>query len=103
MKPEEMLSEAMIDVVLERARQVSGEGFSLAKDDAYRDDELVRAGVSYAMQAMAPLMHGSVPPEPLWPWNRGWWKPKGRRRDLVRAAALLIAEIERIDRQVVKQ
>jgi hypothetical protein len=27
-----------------------------------------------------------------------WWKPKDRRRDLVRAAALIIAEIERLDR-----
>lgn len=34
----------------------------------------------------------------LWPWDREWWKPKDRRRNLVRAAALLIAEIERLDR-----
>lgn len=36
-----------------------------------------------------------------WPrsWSRAWWKPKNPRRDLVRAAALLIAEIERLDRR----
>ena len=36
-----------------------------------------------------------------WPasWSTDWWKPKTPRRDLVRAAALLIAEIERIDRK----
>lgn len=33
-----------------------------------------------------------------WPWDAAWWKPTDRRRDLVKAAALLIAEIERIDR-----
>ena len=35
-----------------------------------------------------------------WPhtWDASWWKPKDRRRDLVRAGALIIAEIERLDR-----
>jgi len=35
-----------------------------------------------------------------WPWDPKWWKPKDRRRDLVRAAALIIAEIDRHDREV---
>jgi hypothetical protein len=34
----------------------------------------------------------------LWPWSVQWWKPKDRRRDLVRAGALIVAEIERLDR-----
>lgn len=39
-----------------------------------------------------------------WPttWAEDWWKPKNPRRDLVRAAALLIAEIERLDRAALK-
>jgi hypothetical protein len=36
--------------------------------------------------------------EDLWPWHDDWWKPKDRRRDLIRAAALIVAEIERLDR-----
>lgn len=40
-------------------------------------------------------------PDPFWPWQRKWWKPKDPRRDLVRAGALIIAEIERIDRAAV--
>ncbi|SUU02078.1 Uncharacterised protein [Acinetobacter baumannii] len=35
-----------------------------------------------------------------WPWDDCYWKPKSPRQDLVRAAALLIAEIERLDREV---
>ena len=36
----------------------------------------------------------------MWPgWAWSWWKPKNRRHDLIRAAALIVAEIERIDRQ----
>lgn len=34
-----------------------------------------------------------------WPWPSKWWKPKSQRRDLVRAGALILAEIERLDRQ----
>ncbi len=37
-------------------------------------------------------------PPRSWPWDASWWKPKDRRSDLVRAAALLVAEIERLDR-----
>ncbi|TIM14496.1 MAG: hypothetical protein E5Y67_12520 [Mesorhizobium sp.] len=33
-----------------------------------------------------------------WPWDASWWKPTARRRDLVKAGALIAAEIERIDR-----
>jgi hypothetical protein len=38
----------------------------------------------------------------IWPWDRKWWKPKDRRRDLVRAGALILAEIERLDRAAAK-
>lgn len=30
--------------------------------------------------------------------SRDWWKPKDRRRNLVKAGALIVAEIERLDR-----
>lgn len=34
-----------------------------------------------------------------WPWGAGTFKPsEDRRRDMVKAAALLLAEIERLDR-----
>lgn len=34
----------------------------------------------------------------LWPWPSEWWKPTDVRRDLVKAGALILAEIERLDR-----
>ena len=33
-------------------------------------------------------------------WSKDWWKPKDKRRDLIRAAALIVAEIERLDRKI---
>lgn len=36
-----------------------------------------------------------------WPftWWLDWWKPTTYRRDLVKAGALILAEIERLDRR----
>ena len=36
--------------------------------------------------------------QPAVTWDSEWWKPKDRRRDLIRAGALIVAEIERLDR-----
>ncbi|HHG5326055.1 TPA: hypothetical protein ACPWPG_001447 [Pseudomonas aeruginosa] len=33
-----------------------------------------------------------------WPWDEQWWKPSTARRDMVKACALALAEIERLDR-----
>lgn len=83
------------DIQIERSRQVSSEGFSTKRDDSYVAGELALAGALYA--APAPELDGEA--KPLnWPFPQRWWKPTDRRRDLVKAAALLIAEIERLDR-----
>ena len=39
--------------------------------------------------------------EILWPWDEKWFKrsPDNRRLELIKAAALIIAEIERLDRK----
>ena len=37
-------------------------------------------------------------PGPDWPWAPEWWKPSSYRRNLIKAGALIIAEIERLDR-----
>lgn len=83
------------DVLAERQRQVSVEGWTPEHDDQHADGELARAGASYAAHAGANL-NGQ---EPLfWPWERDWWKPGPARRMLVKAGALILAEIDRIDR-----
>jgi hypothetical protein len=83
---------AALAVLGERQRQQQEEGWTAAHDDAYRGEELRWAAVCYAL-----YMKQQNPPA-FWPWPPEWWKPRDRRANLVRAAALLIAEIERIDR-----
>ncbi|MBP1873508.1 hypothetical protein J2Z19_003223 [Ensifer adhaerens] len=87
LQPDSALGEAARDVLAERDRQKAVEGWSTAHDDQHVDHELSRAAASYAIGNVA-----------YWPWSLAWWKPCDRRRNLVKAGALIIAEIERIDR-----
>lgn len=87
----------MIDVFTERERQIVLERHLPEGDDLYQQGELAAAAGSYALFTDAYPIVGQPPAH--WPWADEWWKPKDYRRDLVRAAALLLAEIERIDRE----
>ena len=95
------LSRGMLDVVRERHRQINQEGFDDAWDNGYTQRELTQAAVSFAVSARAALLSNeeipSIPPQSF-PWSVEWWKPKSPRRALVKAAALLMAEIDCIDR-----
>lgn len=93
------LSDAAVDVLSERWRQISGEGWTPEHDDEHDQGEMALAAASYIQSAFyLPPDYTAQPSPDNWPWSRSWWKPKSRRRDLVRAAALIIAEIERLDR-----
>ena len=92
-------SGAVADIVAERRRQREVEGWTPEHDDEHTAGDLAMAGAAYAYHAAQcdrASHHHCIPVE--WPWEDSWWKPKDRKRDLVRAAALLVAEIERTDR-----
>lgn len=92
-------SRGTVDVAAERVRQILDEGFTSGMDDDYCDRSLGRAGACYAIFALdTDVYRAKKKVPPLWPWSKNWWKPTSRRRDLVKAAALLIAEIDRLDR-----
>jgi hypothetical protein len=90
------MSQAEIDVLAERQRQIFVEGWDEAHDEQWSDGQLADAAACYAC---AYGRFRSTILQVLWPFSRMWWKPKDRRRDLVRAAALIIAEIDRLDRK----
>ncbi len=83
---------ALEDIHEERQRQIAMEGWSHAHDDEHRAGEMRKAAGCYCLRRS----WERVPAE--WPWDYRWWKPKSRREDLVRAGALIVAEIERLDR-----
>jgi hypothetical protein len=89
---EDVVWKLLTEVAAERQQQVAI-GYSPTSDDAYVDRELARASAAYALNGG--LQHsGSL----FWPWPGHTWKPADPRRDLIRAAALALAEVERIDR-----
>jgi len=98
------LSPFMQAVVAERYRQIEGEGWSVEHDDEHQTGELAMAGAAYAKCAYVHTLDGpgiltwqERRPD-FWPWSADWWKPDGFRRDLVKAAALILAEGEKFDR-----
>jgi hypothetical protein len=90
------MSKALRDVTNERRRQIAAEGWTPEHDDQHKLGELAIAGASYAVASGFPA--DNEPPPYGWPWDKAWWKPTTTRQNLIKAAALLVAEIERIDR-----
>ena len=90
------MTRAARDVLAERQRQIEVEGWTPENDDAYQSGDIADAAACYAMTS--PRMRGDRSAPFDWPWAGRWWKPTDRRRNLVKAGALILAEIERLDR-----
>ena len=97
-----------VEILDERRRQTQAEGASNEADDQYGNAQLARAAAAYALDTAActyvdpksrDWIAGSA--RALWPWDASTYNPKAARRNLVRAGALIIAEIERLDRAAV--
>ncbi len=88
-------------IAKERERQIDQEDWTPEHDDEHGDGSLALAAATYAMHgAGIPLQHLNNSPVPaMWPWDAKWWKPKDPIRDLVRAGALIAAEIDRLQRR----
>lgn len=92
--------EAARDVLVERQRQVNSEGWTPEHDDQHGAADMAHAAACYIFGHM----HWS--PNDMrqrWPWAHEWFKPSNRRRNLVKAGALILAEIERLDRAAMRE
>lgn len=97
-------SPATRDVLAERLRQVEKEGHAHEEDDAYVQGELGAYAAFYAMPPGArewpaeETGYGATWGEAIIPADWTPPKPGARRCELVKAGALILAEIERLDR-----
>ncbi|KXE60429.1 hypothetical protein AW928_13650 [Pseudomonas aeruginosa] len=105
--PGKEVPQAWIDVQEERRRQITAEGWTPEHDDEHADGQMAQAAGCYALHAGGigtdwpdGRQNGSAL---FWPWDKDSWKPTTPRRDLVKACALALAEIERLDRAGISQ
>ncbi|EPY8460798.1 hypothetical protein ACXG9X_000343 [Pseudomonas aeruginosa] len=103
--PGKEVPQAWIDVQAERRRQITAEGWTPEHDDEHADGQMARAAACYALAGSSAPNDGTAAllVSLAWPWDEQWWKPSTPRRDLVKACALALAEIERLDRAGISQ
>jgi hypothetical protein len=100
-----MSTKSGVDLIAdERRRQIEQEGWTPEHDNEHDAGELSAAGAAYAINAaekLHPYSQGDGRDEQpmIWPWANDWWKPKDPMRDLVRAGALIAAEIDKLQRE----
>lgn len=95
----------------ERKRQIYDHGYDADQDDGYTDQELALAAAAYLVDGThyedtkgvftdcpSGSQHFLVPG--CWPrgWHPAHFRPTTRRRTLIKAGALILAEIARLDR-----
>lgn len=90
-------------IAAERARQQTDEGWTPEHDDEHAAGDLVAAAREYAGAAITqvkfPYGEDNTAQTPGWPWHPSWWKPSDEPvRNLVKAGALIAAEIDRLQR-----
>ncbi|HJS83563.1 MAG TPA: hypothetical protein VJ742_12090 [Nitrososphaera sp.] len=82
----------------ERTRQIEAEAWSLEHDQKTNLDEQLRwAAACYLLSGRLTIEDRDVV-DCFWPWEPFWWKPGDEVRNLVKAGALIAAEIDRIQR-----
>lgn len=85
----------------ERVRQITVEGFGPDHDAEHFNGSLAGAAAVYAAVAREQALGDEGPflPDPiLWLWKVEWFKPRDQLSNLVRAGALIAAEIDRVQR-----
>lgn len=104
-QPPDGYRQTLLDEILaERLRQVANERWSLEHDDSHHDGSLASAAACYAAGTKIYVerrYRDSVRFETVWPWENPptpTEKHMGERSGLIIAAALLMAELERLGR-----
>jgi hypothetical protein len=92
-------------IAAERQRQIDKEDWTPAHDDQHICEQMALAAACYALphETRQREVWNTTLIKLLWPWGSGWWKPCSRReggrlRELVKAGALIAAEIDRLQR-----
>ena len=87
-------------IVTERQRQINDEGYDKKHDMHHSPKEFVNAAIAYAIyedEAYVNCDENVTCYEKLWPWEKQYFKPKDKKRNLIKAGALIAAAIDRLN------
>lgn len=110
----ERYNDAINMIADERIRQQEEEGYIIEKDDRYQSNELTDAAAAYLLLKTETNLYDSLSYRiksaeniawEIWPWRSVEFKPvpDNRIRELVKAGAMIVAEIERLQRLEIKK
>ena len=85
---------SVIQEVGERRSQQIAKGYDADHDDEHADGSIGKAAIAYIGRAI-----GTSDAVAMYPWKDGFAPSGSSRKDLIDAAALCIAEVERLDRE----
>lgn len=92
---------ALRSIISERVKQVDRHGRTIERDlETNAPHDLPLAAASYLNAAIDQLtgeINVSEADPATWPWDPEHWKPEDARTNLVKAAALIWAAIDRLD------
>jgi len=80
-------------ILEERYRQVLNEGYNISHDLQHNRKELGEAALCY----LSSYLENDMVMPVNWPFESSWWKPTDRIKNLVKAGALIAAEIDRLN------
>ncbi|MEF2171947.1 hypothetical protein [Pseudomonas aeruginosa] len=89
---------ALRDATAAYLKHIEAEDINQRNDDEHRRGELVKAAISYAVGATH-LENVGGHRINIWPWFADQFHPTDRRGNLLQAIALLLREIDRVDRE----
>lgn len=86
-------------IAAERERQIEDDGFNASHDDRHDLGEMAIVASAYAVHSANIVRGHNTPMPPQWPWDTNCWNPNPNPiRNLVKAGALIAAEIDRLQR-----
>lgn len=89
---------AFLGIARQRMKQTLSKGYDAAHDDQHTRGELALAAACYAITTND-ISDKHLIKATIWPFEREFWRPKGTRHNLEVAAALIVAELARLQRK----
>jgi hypothetical protein len=99
----ELKTVTIYERIAERRQKQIAKGYDAAHDDQHANGEIAMSAAAYCQSAAKPKLYQKKPGAAFtfpmcWPWKPAEFNPKNSKEDLIDAAAMIVAEYERLER-----